>query len=52
MTHEELLENRRLLHIEAKYVRLEKLMIDMMHDHHEFCGRIKEIEKLHKELLA
>ena len=51
MTDEELLEHRRLLQIEAKYVRLEKLFIDMMLKHQEYCGNMEEVEKYLKELL-
>ncbi|KKL72438.1 hypothetical protein LCGC14_2084920 [marine sediment metagenome] len=51
MTHEELRENRRLLQIEAKYVRLEKLFIDMMLHFQEYCGKMEEVDKYLKELL-
>ena len=51
MNPEELLENRRLLQIEAKYVRLEKLFIDMMLHFQEYCGKMGEIEKYWGELL-
>ena len=51
MTDEELRENRRLLHIEAQYRRLEKIFLDIMQQRREEPDNWKDEEDFEGELL-
>ncbi len=51
MTDEELRENRRLLQIEAKCVRLENILLKLMQHHYEDIEEWTEAEKYLEELL-
>ena len=51
MTDEELRENRRLLQIEAKCVKLENILLTLMQQHREDIDNWNEAEKYLGELL-
>ncbi|KKL24326.1 hypothetical protein LCGC14_2416470 [marine sediment metagenome] len=51
MTPEELRENRRLLQIEAKCVKLENILLKLIQEHREDVDNWKEAEEFERELL-
>ena len=51
MTDEELRENRRLLQIEAKCIKLENILLKLMQEHREAIDNWKEAEEFERELL-
>jgi len=52
VTNEELLENRRLLHIEAKYIKLERLLIDFIQKYYEFQIDVEELKEYMDKILS
>ena len=51
MTDEELRENRRLLQIEAKYLRLEKIFLNRMQRRREETDNWEDEEDFEREIL-